>query len=252
MSFSDKARKALVRVGLTASEIRVYSALLGYRESTAADLSQRAGIPYSKIYDILGTLEEKGWVSSNNSRPTKYLARSPSTGLDTMRQSREDLFDRDQALILHELGPLYERSDASEKPDMLILTGIAVKHKMIDMAESCRSEVMLAIPEAGKGLVPQAMPKLRALHDRGVKLTILATDRMESQHVRSLSQVAAVRVKPDLFGGGIITDRRYVMILLGSERGESSEAVAIWADHVGLAKLATEYFEYLLKDSHTP
>ena len=55
-----------------------------------------------------------------------------------------------------------------------------------------------------------------------------------------------------MFGGGIISDKRYVVILLGPEVGELrilSETVAIWADHAGLAGFAREYFEYLLKDS---
>ena len=58
-------------------------------------------------------------------------------------------------------------------------------------------------------------------------------------------------MKKGLFGGGIISDKRYVVILLGPEISDSSSSdiVAIWADHPGLAKFAREYFEYLLKDS---
>jgi len=54
-----------------------------------------------------------------------------------------------------------------------------------------------------------------------------------------------------LFGGGIISDKRYVVILLGPETvGEgSTDIVAIWADHAGLAGFARQYFEYLLKES---
>ena len=60
-----------------------------------------------------------------------------------------------------------------------------------------------------------------------------------------------VKIKKGLFGGGIISDKRYVVILLGPEiAGEnSSEVIAIWADHIGLAGFARQYFEYLLKDS---
>ena len=63
--------------------------------------------------------------------------------------------------------------------------------------------------------------------------------------------VADVKIKKGLFGGGIISDKRYVVILLGPEiAGEnSSEVIAIWADHIGLAGFARQYFEYLLKDS---
>jgi len=41
------------------------------------------------------------------------------------------------------------------------------------------------------------------------------------------------------------------VILLGPELSDSTstDIVAIWADHAGLAGFAREYFEYLLKDS---
>jgi len=95
------------------------------------------------------------------------------------------------------------------------------------------------------------LPKLRLLHDKGVDITILVSEDVEEETLKSLARVAKVKVKKGLFGGGIISDKRYVVLLLGEELGTSSlkEAVAIWADHSGLAGFAREYFEYLLKES---
>ncbi len=84
-----------------------------------------------------------------------------------------------------------------------------------------------------------------------MSITILTSDKMDKESVKSIKRVATVKVKKRLFGGGIISDKRYVVILLGPELGgiNSSEVVAIWADHSGLAGFARQYFEYLLKDS---
>ena len=110
---------------------------------------------------------------------------------------------------------------------------------------------MITLTEAGVELVKQALPKLRALHDKGVKITILTSDKIDKESVTAIKRVAEVKIKKGLFGGGIISDKRYVVILLGPEiAGEnSSEIIAIWADHIGLAGFARQYFEYLLKDS---
>ena len=125
--------------------------------------------------------------------------------------------------------------------------------KILEMVESCRSEVMISIPEVRQDLIRQALPKLRALHDRGVQINILTSDRMDPEYLRSLTRVSTVKIKENLFGGGIISDRRYVLILLADiSDTDASEMVAIWADHAGLAKFASEYFEYLLKDSRKP
>jgi len=252
VSISDKSRKALEKIGLTSYEIRTFSSLLKAKELTASDLSQKSGVPYSKIYEVLGTLEGKGWIGSDDSRPTKYFAKSPSTGIETTKQKRESEFKENKNIILNELVPLYEKSGSSEKPDIWVLSGtVNIAAKILEMVETCRNEVLIALPEASEELVKQALPKLRLLHDKGVEITVLTSDKMNKESLKAVSRVADVKVKEGMFGGGIISDKRYVVILLGPEMGagDATETVAIWADHAGLAGFARAYFENLLKDS---
>ena len=250
MSVSGRVRKALERVGLTGYEIRVYSSLLSGGPQSAGALSTGSGVPHSKIYETLASLEEKGWVSSDDSRPTVYAPHSPSTSLEATRRAAEERLSADSRAIVSELGPVYEKSGTSEKPDILVLSGLAnIASRILEMIDSCRTEVMIAMPHVGREMLTAALPKLRLLHDRGVKITVLVSDGTSSATVRSISRVADVKVRPNLFGGGIISDRRHVVILLGPESGTASpEMVAIWADHAGLASLAREYFEYLIND----
>jgi sugar-specific transcriptional regulator TrmB len=251
MSISDNTRKSLERIGLTSYEIRTYSSLLKAGELTASDLSQKSGVPYSKIYEVLGSLEEKGWIGSDDSRPTKYFAKSPATALEVTKQKMESDFKENENVVLRELVPLYEKSGVSERPDIWVLSGIMnIASKILEMVDTCRNEVLIAFPKANEALVKQALPKLRLLHDKGVMITILVSDQTEKDSLKALSRVATVKVKKGLFGGGIISDKRYVVIVLGpiSESSEA-ETVAIWADHAGLAGFAREYFEYLLKDA---
>ena len=155
-------------------------------------------------------------------------------------------------MILTELTSLYEKSGTSEKPDIWVISGaMNIVAKIMELVENCRSEVLIAIPQAGEEIVKQALPKLRALHDKGVKITILTSNKIDKESITAIKRVAEVKIKKGLFGGGIISDKRYVVILLGPEiAGEnSSEVIAIWADHIGLAGFARQYFEYLLKDS---
>ncbi|NDF27193.1 MAG: TrmB family transcriptional regulator [Nitrosopumilaceae archaeon] len=226
MSISDNTRKSLERIGLTSYEIRTYSSLLKGGELTASDLSQKSGVPYSKIYEVLGSLEEKGWIGSDDSRPTKYFAKSPATAMEATKQKIESDFKENENVVLRELVPLYEKSGVSERPDIWVLSGIMnIASKILEMV-------------------------LRLLHDKGVVITILMSDEMDKESLKALARVSTVKVKKGLFGGGIISDKRYVVILLGpiNEPAEG-EAVAIWADHAGLAVFAREYFEYLLKDA---
>ena len=250
MEISDRVRKALEHVGLTNYEMRAYISLLKPGPQSAQELSQVSGVPYSKIYETLTTLGSKGWVSSDDSRPTIYSAHSPTTGLESVRRTNEENFKNYSKSIVVELEPLYKKSGTSEKPDILVLSGITnIATRILDMIESCKSEIMIAMPHVGHELLVATLPKLRLLHDRGVKITILVSDSTTKSTINSMSQVAKVTISKNLYGGGIISDSRYVVILLGPDDVKfTSDIVAIWADHTGLASFAREYFKYLLND----
>ena len=252
MSISDQTQKSLEKVGLTSYEIKTFVSLLKNGELTASELSEKSGVPYSKIYEILGMLVEKGWIGSDKSRPTRYFAKSPNTALQTMKQKAEVDFAKNEKTILNDLNPLYEKTGVSERPDIWVISGtMNIANKILEIIESCRKEVLIAVPKAGEELVKQALPRIRQLYDKGVKVTILTSDKFDKNTVKGLTRVAVVKIKKGLFGGGIISDKRYVVILLGPEISHSntSEIVAICTDHAGLSGFATEYFEYLLKDA---
>ena len=62
MSVGERAETALEELGLTGSEVKAYVALLKGGTMTASDVSREARIPYSKVYDALESLHNKGWT----------------------------------------------------------------------------------------------------------------------------------------------------------------------------------------------
>jgi len=72
MSIDDSTREAMHEMGLNAYEVDAYLALLESGQLTAMEISREAKVPYSKIYDVLNSLKEKGWIRSNETRPFKY------------------------------------------------------------------------------------------------------------------------------------------------------------------------------------
>jgi hypothetical protein len=72
--------------------------------------------------------------------------------------------------------------------------------------------------------------------------------RPSTEAMAKLSKLCDVHVREQMFGGGIIADGREVILLLGQE-GDEAIGLAIWSDHMGLAKFAKNYFEYLWSDS---
>ncbi len=78
---SGEVRTALATLGLTDYEIRTYLALLEQGPLTALQISSDSGIPYSRVYDVLKSLEKKQFVTAGRGRPTLYVAKSPDEAL---------------------------------------------------------------------------------------------------------------------------------------------------------------------------
>jgi len=123
MSINENTRAALHEMGLAAYEIDAYITLLEGGEMTAMEISEKAQVPYSKIYEVLNSLKEKGWIKSGESRPTKYFPVPPLEATRFTKLRLEDKYVMWENTIAENLQPLYEGQEIVERPDMLILRG---------------------------------------------------------------------------------------------------------------------------------
>jgi HTH-type transcriptional regulator, sugar sensing transcriptional regulator len=255
MDLSDKSRKAMEDLGLTGYEIKSYICLLEFGPMTASELSKKSSVPYSKIYDVLNSLEEKGWIESNSSRPQKFFPKSPHTAIETTKMLIDNRLKTSENLLVGELSPVYERTGVKERPEIWVVRGLYnIATKVMEIIETCQEELLVAIPEISENIARTVQPALRLLSEKGVKITVLVSGMTNSDIVRAISRVADVRVKDSMFGGGVIGDTSQVMILLGDAKSRlgNPEPIAIWADHTGLARFAKEYFQYLWHDAAPP
>lgn len=76
---------ALARLGFTQYEAQAYSALVGHEPSTGAEVSRRAGMPASKVYETLHRLEARGAVLANRSDTVRYVAVDPGRVIAAIR-----------------------------------------------------------------------------------------------------------------------------------------------------------------------
>ena len=252
MSISDKSRKAMEGLGLTGYEIKVYLCLLETGSMTASDISKKSGVPYSKIYEVLNSLEEKGWLESDSSRPQKFFPKSPLTALEAMRMRIESSIRDSRNTIMSELMPIYEKSGVRERPEIWVVMGVYnIAAKIGEIIQTCQHELLIALPQIAEGIARPIQPTLRSLQERGVKINVLASEEANPDTIRAISRVANVRLKNNMFGGGVIGDSKHVMILISEGRSESGnfEPTAIWAEHIGLARFAKDYFHYLWADA---
>jgi sugar-specific transcriptional regulator TrmB len=64
-------------IGLTMYEAQAYVTLTQLISATAVEVSEKSGIPRSKIYDVLKKLNEKNYIEIEDGRPLTYIVKSP-------------------------------------------------------------------------------------------------------------------------------------------------------------------------------
>lgn len=246
MAISEGTRRTLRELGLTGYEARAYLSLLERGAMTAGQVSEVAEIPYSKIYETLNSLEKKGWIEIKGGRPSRYYPKSPSEALGAAKLRFESMLKFWEQNILDELQPLYEKREIREKPDIWIIRGeFNVLAKLREMLGKVKNELMIAAPVLPETLVDTVYPVLTHLRSVGVRVLFMVSKDVKRESIERVAEVAEVRVRDHMFGGGVIADGKEVVLLLGEE--EKSNLV-IWSDHMGLVKFAKDYFEYLWDD----
>ena len=249
VSVTERTRKALKDFGLTEYEVKAYISLVEGGSMPASELSKIASVPYSKVYEILGNLERKGWIESEQGRPSKYYAKSPSTALESSRMRMENVLKVSQGDAMEELQPLYEKKGLQERPDIWIVRGQNnILDKIRESIGRTRKELLVAMPVVPEPIVAMAEPLVRMMKDRGIKVSIMIPQATGRDTVKRLKELADVRLREQMFGGGIISDNNQIILLLGEEP-EKGLTLAISSDHLGLVKFAKNYFEYLWDNS---
>lgn len=248
MSISERTKNALRDVGLTGYESMAYLHLITAGPSTANQISNSSGLPYSKIYDVLTNLEKKGWIEVESGRPKMYYPKPPSDALEARKLQIESSLRKNINRIMGELQPIYSKKGIEERPDISILRGeFNIVMRIREILYQSEEELMLATVALPPSLIAILHPTLKHLKSMKVQIKIIVNQDVSTQVLKELCLFGEIRIKERMFGGGIISDRKRTLLLLGG--GKNSEYLAIGSDHIGLVDLSREYFEYLWRES---
>ena len=100
--FSIKLVKQLKNFGLNSYEVKIWTALLSRGVSTAGELSDIANVPRSRSYDVLESLEKKGFVIMKLGKPIKYIAVPPKEVVERVKKNIQE-YARDEVKKLTDL-----------------------------------------------------------------------------------------------------------------------------------------------------
>ncbi|PSP85588.1 TrmB family transcriptional regulator [Halobacteriales archaeon QS_6_64_34] len=111
------------RVGLTEYETTAIEQLLTLGRTTAPNLAEATGIPKARIYGVLESLADRGFIKMIPGRPKEYQPKAPDEILDraieNSRQSYEAFaadIEASRGAFLAEYGPQFERASEDISP----------------------------------------------------------------------------------------------------------------------------------------
>jgi len=208
-------------------EVKVWTALLSRGISTAGELSTISDVPRSRAYDILESLEKKGFIVMKLGKPIKFVALKPEEVIErakknlvvSAREKSKRLDELKGDEVLGELNGLFSNGIKYIEPSELSgsLKGRSNMYNHLDMmVRNAEKNIVIATTAQGINRKLEAlMPSLEKAKKRGVKIRIAAPFTSENEKViKELSKVAEVKNMKDIRARFSIIDGKQVMFML--------------------------------------
>lgn len=237
--FLSRLRKIF---GLNLYEAKVWTALLSRGTSTAGELSNIGDVPRSRTYDILESLEKKGFVIMKLGKPIKFVALKPEEVIERVkknlvveakeRSKRLDQLKNDD--VLKELTTLFSQGIKFVEPAELsgALRGRHNIYSHLDMMIK-NAQKSVTIVTSADGLnrkIESLRDAIEKAKKKGVKIKIAAPITQKNLKIaKELSGIAEIRHARDMKARFCISDNKEVLFMvLDDEEVHPSYDVGIW------------------------
>ena len=243
-------------------EAKVWTALLSRGTSTAGELSNISDVPRSRTYDILESLEKKGFIIMKLGKPIKFVALKPVEVVERVKKNlMKDAQDKTKRLeklksdeVLQELKTLFEKGIKFVEPSDLSgsLRGRQNLYNHLDMMVR-DAEKTITIVTTAEGLnrkLEALMPSLEKCKKRGVKIRIAAPiDNNNLKVARDFKKVGEVKNLEKIKARFVIIDSNQLMfMLLDDEKFHPNYDIGVWISTEFFAQALEQLFDLAWKD----
>ena len=255
--FLNKLRRYF---SLNLYEVKIWAALLSRGVSTAGELSDIANVPRSRSYDVLESLEKKGFVIIKIGKSIKYIAVPPRQVLERVNQNmKEEANDKVKKLedlknteVLDELVTLHQQGVELVEPSELS-GSLRGRHNLYNHLELTirNAEETVTLVTTTQGFMRKVeglKSTFESLKKRGVKIRIAAPITKEcNEAVKDISPYAEVKNSHIKSRFCIVDGRELVFMILDDEEVHPTYDLGIWINTPFFSKALEEMFELAWK-----
>jgi sugar-specific transcriptional regulator TrmB len=242
-------------------EVKIWTALLSRGVSTAGELSDIANVPRSRSYDILESLEKKGFVVMKIGKPIKYIAVSPKEIVERVKKNvrieSDEKIKRLEELkstdVVDELNNLHTQGIELVEPSDLS-GSLKGRHNLYNHLELTirNAEETVTIMTTTQGLLRKIeglKPVFEQVKKRGVKIRICAPLTKEAiPAIKDLGSVAELR-HTDSKARFTIVDKKEILFMINDDTEvHPTYDVGIWVNTPFFASALEELFELAWKE----
>ena len=243
----------LSRLGLTSYEAKAYLALIRRDSYTAAQVARQAGLPRQRIYDVLGSLVEKGLATARPGSVVKYAATPPELAIERLVSARRQalqLLERESASLLDQLQPAWaagqEHSDPLEYIEVL-RDRRAINERFAELQKQVKREI-LVFTRPPYARPPQenieGLEVLRSHTARSVYEFSIFEDPDATEGVRRFIEAGEeARFVEHLPLKLVIIDETIVMFGMQDPVAGSSDLTIVCVEHPSLARILKVAFD---------
>ncbi len=232
--FLKKLRSAF---DLNEYEVKIWTALLSKGMASAGELSDVGNVPRSRAYDILESLEKKGFIVMKLDKPIKYLAVEPKEIISRVKKDVHTKANQ-QISVITEL----ETTDIFEDLTKLFTQGIdnvdpttitsSVKgrkniyNQIETMLRSAEKSVTISTTKLGFDRKFENFRFLfKKLKDKGVKVKLITPEKVESKDSKSILQT---KIMPELNSRFVLVDNKELLFMLTDDTVDEKTDSAVW------------------------
>ena len=246
--------KKIKDFGLNSYEAKIWTALLSRGISSAGELSDISNVPRSRTYDVLESLEKKGFVMMKLGKPIKYMAIPPTEVIDVIKKRiREDSVSQEHQMdelrksdVLDQLTQLHTNGIEMVEPTDLVGL-LKSRDNVYDYMDSLmrNAEKSVYIMTSHEGLIRKSehMKKtLKKLSEKGVHIKVLVPQHKDTEKVSmDLKGVAEVKTVQNLLARFVLIDDKHLIFMITDDKDiHPAYDVGVWVN--------TPYFTTALKE----
>ena len=253
-NFLKKLRSAF---DLNIYEVKIWTALLSRGIATAGELSDISNVPRSRSYDVLESLEKKGFAIMKLGKPIKYIAIQPEEVVRRVKKTVKNHADeklehltkvRDDPLF-KDIELLFKEGIAHVDPSSLAgaIKGRENIYVHLDsMLQNAKKTVTLvSTPEGVLRKFDKLRLRFKKLKDRGVKIRIGTpyNDEVKKRSVE-IKQIAELRPVNPIRTRFVIVDQREILFMITDDKTvHESYDTAIWVNSEFFASSLESMFD---------